>query len=418
LYYFISFLFSKSATEQCVSSGMANCKMRALQNDLWFYTASEMNTFHHCRAASTLCSMYRLEPETSLLDRAESHVNKAIAMYASNPTPFVSGAANPPHYLVQCEILILKGDLPGAHKAMAAATALGASVLRSETHCAFKHAVNRVRAMLAKLRPRPLDALTIDDRTWGKHAEAEVGSDVAQCSVAEIWVPRRVQFANRQLNEFFQDCVETVLPHSELVFAAQLYERGIGGKAAVPAAVFEEAAALGHAGAQQRMFSLLFRTDEQKAVGYLKRAAAQGLPNTLLRLSSIYNGFSLEVKQNREIAKLLCMAAAEYENDPDATFCLQVADLIEGTFGATRDFQQGIQNAVNLQHTNQYAAQYLASLRQSSRESLLETDDVTLEDLDYLQAMGLWTDAEDSQGDMEDEPDEGDTDDVRVAGSV
>lgn len=361
--------------------------MRALQNDLWFYTASEMNTFHHCRAASTLCSMYRREPETSLLDRAESHVNKAIAMYASNPTPFVSGAANPPHYLVQCEILILKGDLPGAHKAMAAATALGASVLRSETHCAFKHAVNRVRAMLAKLRPRPLDALTIDDRTWGE-------SDVAQCSVAKIWVPRRVPFANQQLNAFFQDCVESVLPHSELVFAAQLYERGIGGKAAVPAAVFEEAAALGHAGAQERMFSILFRTDEQKAVGYLKRAAAQGLPNTLLRLSSIYNGFSLEVKPNREIAKLLCAAAAEYENDPDATFRLKVADLIEGTFGATRDFKQGIQNAVNLQHQNRYAAQYLASIRNSSRESLLEADDVTLEDLEYLKSQGLWNDAE------------------------
>jgi len=202
-----------------------------------------------------------------------------------------------------------------------------------------------------------------------------------------VWIPKKFIFKNQKLNDLFQDCIENSTLE-ESIAASCLYNLGMKNKNGT---FFQIASDFGHANAQEMMFTHYFKSNEEKAVNYLKRSAAQGCSSALLSLSSIYLGYSLTLEKNLEIAKLLCESAKDLKN-VEAQFRCLVSRFTEGTFGSKKNFRRGIKNAINLKNEgNEYAINYFASLRKTSRETLLEMD-ITLKDLKFLKSMDLWND--------------------------
>jgi hypothetical protein len=206
---------------------------------------------------------------------------------------------------------------------------------------------------------------------------------------SDNWIPK-----NGKLTELFRNYAT----NEDAIAASRLFQTVCSTKNSEPkyAEMLRVAADLGHARAQEMMFKTLCKYDESQAVEYLKRAAAQGLSSALLSLSSVYNGHSLSIPRDRELAELLCQAANDL-HDPEAQFCWQVGRFTESTFGTPRNFPKGIQNAMSLRDNgNERAISYLDALRNSSYESFMESDEFQPEDLEFLKVVGLWTDEETS----------------------
>ncbi len=255
------------------------------------------------------------------------------------------------------------------------------------------------------------DAISIDLLTQ-LQCKQENPSDEVEIRIcvklSDVWIPSKHIFEDTKLADWFngREVEPPTCSVEDAVNAAVLYQVGMKKRTY---GLFREAAALGHAGAQEEMFELCFRHEEKRAMKYLESAAVQGRSSALLQLSSIYNGsngYSLTVKRDQDLAKLMCIAAARLGN-PDACFRLLVADLIEGVFGTPRNFIEGFENAMRLENDgNTFASNFLVSVRRTSREAWLEIDPLcTSEDLKFLDEH-VWKESQ-QEGD-DDSEEEGD----------
>lgn len=142
------------------------------------------------------------------------------------------------------------------------------------------------------------------------------------------------------------------------------------------------------------MFSIDFKNGKiAEATNYLFCAAAQqNQEKALLTLSEAYQGFwGIGVSTDTAVARFLCQEAAILGHS-EAQFRIEVATLIEGLFGAERNFQAGVRKAKELaDNHNPRAQKFIDALMRSSDDAIQEGNDrVTDEDLEFLAEFLGW----------------------------
>ena len=216
-----------------------------------------------------------------------------------------------------------------------------------------------------------------------------------------VWIPSSYDFRNSVLQELFRPYCPRLSPTEvHMIFVANvLYDAG--SRLYQQTGNFshlEHAASIGHAGAQRKMFTLYFKINKlEEAKNSLLCCAAQGDPEALLTLSSVYQGcWGAMVERNVDTARTLCQKASELGNTK-ALFDIRVATLTEGLFNSERNYQQGIRVAKELADAgNEPAQAFLRSIMKSSGDALQEGNDfITDEDLDFLKVFLGWKDWDD-----------------------
>ena len=224
---------------------------------------------------------------------------------------------------------------------------------------------------------------------------------IPQVFRGNAWMPSSYDFRNSTLQELFRPyCPRLSRSEGYMVFLANvLYEAGSRlCEQSGTILHLEHAASIGHAGAQRKMFFIDFKAGKlSEARSYLLCSAAQGDPEALLTLSSVYQGYwGTMVEKDLGLAKALCHEASNLGNQ-EAQFKIKVATLTGGLFNSEINYQQGIRAAKELADAgNQRAQSFLSAIMRSSGDALQEGNDfITYEDLDFLRSFLGWKDVDD-----------------------
>ncbi|MBW8310241.1 MAG: hypothetical protein K0M45_11530 [Candidatus Paracaedibacteraceae bacterium] len=212
------------------------------------------------------------------------------------------------------------------------------------------------------------------------------------------WLPHPYSFSDTQLNNLFSDYYAKIndLDYHNIFLANILYEAGskFYQQKKIPD-YLEYAAALGHSGAQYKMYFIKFKENAlNEAKNYILSSAAQKHSDALLTLSKVYAGvWKIGLPKDMAIAKSLCKEAANQGN-PEAVFRLEVATLTGGMFNSSIDYQAGILKAKELcEKGNPRATDFINAIMNSSGDALMEgNENITYDDLDFLKKELGWED--------------------------
>lgn len=210
------------------------------------------------------------------------------------------------------------------------------------------------------------------------------------------WIPQHTTFTNSRIEKLLsayqpqtRDISDYHIFLANLLYAAgnQYYKQTKNPE------FIEYAASIGHAKAQNVMFSIKVRTQKfSEAKNYLMSAAAQKNPEALFSLSRAYLGvWKLNLPKDIEMSKMLCQESA-YLGHHMAQFRIEVAPLTEGYFDSEINYQKGIRKAKELaDQGNERAIEFIDAIMRSSGDALMEGNDtITYEDLDFLKEYLGW----------------------------
>ena len=214
------------------------------------------------------------------------------------------------------------------------------------------------------------------------------------------WLPKVHAFSALALKELFQPFWhrQPKVDPEHIFLANFLWEAGIGKfNQNGNYTYIQHAASLGHATAQYKMCLVAYKEGRSEdAIDSLFCAAAQGHLEALHKLSDVYHGCwgrGCGISRDLVVAKLLCQEASDL-GYPEAEFTIKVSTLYEGRFGTQKNFQQSIRNAKELADSGNWRAkEFIEAVLRTSADGFQEADDdITDQDLDFLEIFLNWRD--------------------------